>query len=141
MLSNKESERIADFVALKNAKDEHFGVLDLLIKELIALRTSGSQIPLEEKPVDDPESYFNRNKRYAIQLQCVVSPDKRIMNMFAKFPGSVHDARVFASSNIGQSTQNYLTEGEWICGDSAYRNTNYLIVPFRYYELENVNSL
>src|SRR5688572_24257656 len=101
----------------------------------------GSQIPLEEKPVDDPESYFNRNKRYAIQLQCVVSPDKRIMNMFAKFPGSVHDARVFASSNIGQSTQNYLTEGEWICGDSAYRNTNYLIVPFRYYELENVNSL
>jgi hypothetical protein len=90
----------------------------------------GCQIPLEEKPLDDPESYFNRKKEYAIQLQGIVGHDKRLLNVFIKYPGSVHDARVFAESDFGQNTELYLSPGEYILGDSAYKNTNTTVVPF-----------
>ncbi|ODN05798.1 putative nuclease HARBI1 [Orchesella cincta] len=90
----------------------------------------GSHITLDEAPVDDPESYFNRKQNYAIQLQAVCDNDKRIRNLTVGYPGSVHDARVFANSSIATS-HNYFDEGEWIAGDSAYANTKFLVTPFK----------
>ena len=92
----------------------------------------GCHVPLEERPLDDHESYFNRKKEYSIQMQCIVGHDKRIFNVFVRYPGSVHDARVFAASHFGQNLENYLALGDWIGGDSAYKNTNTLVAPFRY---------
>ncbi|OXA45193.1 putative nuclease HARBI1 [Folsomia candida] len=74
----------------------------------------GSHINLEEAPLDDPESYFTRKQRYAIQLQAVCDNNKMIRSIFFGYPGSVHDA-----------------EGQWIAGDSAYKNTDYMITPFK----------
>jgi hypothetical protein len=91
----------------------------------------GSHITLEEAPTDDPESYFTRKQRYAIHIQAVCDMDKRIRNVTIGYPGSVHDARVYKNSNIGRNPQQYLTEGQWIAGDSAYGVSEYLLTPFR----------
>jgi len=48
LLSNKESERIIDLLKLKDQKGEDFTLVDLLIKELVTLR-SGSQ---QQQPID-----------------------------------------------------------------------------------------
>lgn len=70
----------------------------------------GSHINLEEAPLDDPESYFTRKQRYAIQLQAVCDNNKMIRSIFVGYPGSVHDARVFANSEIGKIQKNFWTE-------------------------------
>lgn len=91
----------------------------------------GSAIVLDEAPIDDPESYFTRKQRYAIQLQAICDQNKIIRNLFVGFPGSVHDARVFTYSEIGKRPENFLSEGQWIAGDSAYKNTKFMVTPFR----------
>jgi len=91
----------------------------------------GTHIPLDEAPVEDPESYFTRKQRYAIQLQAVCDNAKRLRNIFVGFPGSVHDARVFANSDLGKRTGDFLSDGEWIGGDSAYPNTHFIVTPFK----------
>ncbi|ODM92119.1 putative nuclease HARBI1 [Orchesella cincta] len=77
----------------------------------------GSHIPLDEAPIDDPESYFTRKQRYAIQIQAICDNEKRLRNIVVGFPGSVHDARVFSR--------------EWIAADSAYANSKYIVTPFK----------
>lgn len=91
----------------------------------------GTHIVLDEAPVDDPESYFSRKQRYSIQLQAICDKEKRIRNIVVGYPGSVHDARVFSSSEIGKNPLKFFSGSEWIAGDSAYRITKYLITPFR----------
>jgi len=49
VLSNKESEKLVDLFKLKESKDEGFGLVDALIRELVTLRTSGSQ----QQPLDN----------------------------------------------------------------------------------------
>lgn len=91
----------------------------------------GSHINLNEAPVYDPESYYTRKQRYALQIQAICDNDYLIRNIFVGFPGSVHDARVFANSDIGTNPDKYLNNGQWIAGDSAYPNSEYIVTPFR----------
>jgi hypothetical protein len=91
----------------------------------------GSHIILNEAPEDDPESYYTRKQRYAIQIQAVCDNEYNIMNIFVRFPGSVHDARVYVNSEIGRFPENYLSRGQYLAGDSAYPNSQYMVTPFR----------
>lgn len=51
------------------------------------------------------------------------------------FPGSAHDARVFRNSDLGKKLQEnpaaVCPHNSHILADSAYRNTNYVLTPFR----------
>jgi DDE superfamily endonuclease len=91
----------------------------------------GTHIPLDETPLDDPESYYSRKQEYSIQLQGIVDNNKRIRHLHVGFPGSVHDSRVFLNSSIGQRPEDFLQNGEWIAADSAYPNSEYIVTPFR----------
>jgi len=91
----------------------------------------GTHIKLEEAPSDDHESYFSRKQDYAIQMQAIVDNDRKIRDIFIGYPASVHDARVFVNTNIGQHPERYMTDGEWIAADSAYSLTEFVIIPFR----------
>lgn len=91
----------------------------------------GSEISLNEKPELDPTSYFSRSKQYAFKLQAICDYKLRIRHIHVGFPDSVHDARIFNNSSIGKNPQNFLTEGQRIAADSAYRLTTQIITPFR----------
>src|SRR5882757_8847988 len=91
----------------------------------------GTHITLSEAPLDDHESYYTRKQKYAIQMQAVCDNKCRLRNVFVGYPGSVHDARVYNNSSLGKNPEAFLTNGQWIAGDSAYAVTPYLLTPFR----------
>ena len=91
----------------------------------------GSHIPLAQAPLVDKESYFTRKSRYAMHLQVVVDHCKKIIFLDTGLPGSCHDARVLSKSKLALNPADYFSEGEYIYGDSAYKETNWLITPFK----------
>jgi hypothetical protein len=91
----------------------------------------GSRVNLDEAPTQDPESYFTRKQRYAIQVQAVCDIEMKVRNIVVRFPGSVHDARVYANSTLGRDTSAFLNNGQWIAGESAYGVTPFPLTPFR----------
>lgn len=54
----------------------------------------------------------------------------RFTDVYAGWPGKVHDAKVFRNSPIAEHLQRLCGEGH-ILGDSAYPNLPYLLTPFR----------
>lgn len=91
----------------------------------------GSLIRLDEAPTDDPESYYSRKQYYAIQLQAICDENFKIRNISVGYPGSVHDARVFANSEVGRDTNKFLTNGQYLVGDSAYAVNENMVTPFK----------
>lgn len=52
------------------------------------------------RPAIDPDSYYTRKKTYAVHAQGVVDHQKKFIDVFVGYPGSVHDDRVFKNSDI-----------------------------------------
>ena len=46
-------------------------------------------------PTDCPEDYVNRKGYHSLQVQALVNSSIRFTDIFAEYPGSVHDTRVF----------------------------------------------
>ena len=59
----------------------------------------GSHIPIIT-PADNATDYFNQKKFPSIVLQAMVDHEYRFMNVYAGWPGSVHDARILANSDL-----------------------------------------
>jgi hypothetical protein len=113
--------------------DERLEMEEMMIDKLPKCMgfIDGSHIPLDEAPSTDPESYFTRKQRYAIQIQAICDMERRIRNIKVGFPGSVHDARVFANSSFGRNPGHFLSDGQWVAADSAYAVSPFLVTPFR----------
>ncbi|KAI4463184.1 hypothetical protein MML48_4g00006682 [Holotrichia oblita] len=94
----------------------------------------GSHIPITP-PKKQQKAYFNRNKYHSIILQAVCNANYIFTDVFAGFPGSAHDARVFRNSDVGKKLQEnpaaVCPHNSHILADSAYRNTNYVLTPFQ----------
>ena len=89
----------------------------------------GTHIAIK-KPSIRGIDYYNRKDYYSIVLQAVVREDLRFTNIFAGFPGKVHDARVLRQSTLFQNGSALCGEGH-LLGDSAYPNMSWLLTPFR----------
>ena len=59
----------------------------------------GSHIPIIA-PHTDPLDYYNRKGFHSVVLQAVVDHEYKFLNIFVGWPGSCHDARIFANSEI-----------------------------------------
>ena len=59
----------------------------------------GSHIPIIAPPVN-AKDYYNRKGFHSILLQGVVDHQCRFMDIYIGWPGSLHDAHIFANSNI-----------------------------------------
>ncbi|KAJ8916417.1 hypothetical protein NQ315_014628 [Exocentrus adspersus] len=89
----------------------------------------GSHIRID-KPVDDSDSYIKRKSYHSIQMQAICDHEKKIIDLFVGYPGSVHDSRVFRNSSF------YRTMAEkcgdyFILADSGYPLTTHVLTPFR----------
>jgi len=91
----------------------------------------GSDANFYQAPRDDKQTYWSRKKKYCMQFQIVCDPSKLIRHLFTGYPGSVHDAKVYAASSISSQVQTHFSLDEYLLGDSAYPNSGSLIVPFR----------
>ena len=86
--------------------------------------------------------YYNRKGFYSIITQAVVDYQYRFLDVYTGWPGSVHDARVFAHSSLYKlGVNNRLLpdnkksiEGTemplYLIGDSAYPMITWLMKPF-----------
>ena len=89
----------------------------------------GTHIQITQ-PSERGYDYYNRKDYYSVVLQGVVREDMRFTDVYAGWPGKVHDARVFRNSPLGQNGADICGDGHML-GDSAYPNLPYLLSPFR----------
>ncbi|XP_028437520.1 putative nuclease HARBI1 [Perca flavescens] len=73
--------------------------------------------------------FVNRKSYHSINVQMICDADCTFSNVEAKWPGSVHDSRVFRASTILQR----LSQGEYagvLLGDKGYACQPFLLTPF-----------
>uniref|UniRef100_A0A1X7U3J5 DDE Tnp4 domain-containing protein n=1 Tax=Amphimedon queenslandica TaxID=400682 RepID=A0A1X7U3J5_AMPQE len=101
----------------------------------------GSHIPIL-KQSESASDYFNRKCFYSIIIQAVVDFRGRSLDINIRWPGKVHDARVFANSLFFRrvNSGDYLPDMKWqingvdvplcILGDPAYPLLTWLMKPY-----------
>ena len=89
-----------------------------------------------------PRPYVDRGGHKSTILQAVVDGQGRFLDVFAGWPGSVHDQRVFHHSPIYEHiTRHGLLDGPttmvqgkeigpWLAGDAGYKLEPWMIIPF-----------
>ncbi|CAI6363007.1 unnamed protein product [Macrosiphum euphorbiae] len=86
-------------------------------------------------PKLDRNMFYNRKQVPSVLLQGIVNADQIFIDVFAGWPGSSHDARVFRKSTIGQNIlENHgsiLPPNCHILGDGAYPLTEKIMVPYK----------
>ena len=65
----------------------------------------GTHIPIK-RPSDNSSGYINRKGKYSLNIQAVADHNCCFIDVLIKWPGSVHNARMFSTSNLFQSLRN-----------------------------------
>ena len=99
----------------------------------------GIHIPIkitEEKR--NKRSYFCWKQYYSINLQAVATYDMRFIDIFAGWPGSSHDSRVFSNNPLYRTLPDRLRTGPGrlidsyhIVADSAFPLKPEVLTPFK----------
>ena len=98
------------------SREERVGLVQATWEEMpyCIVYTDGMEVPLEEAPIRDKESYFSRTKKYSIKLQGSCDFSLKLRHILIGYPGSVHDARIFNSCDLALSPHIYFSGEEWI---------------------------
>lgn len=90
----------------------------------------GSHIQIKA-PLDKLDAYTNRKSYTSVVLQGICDSTMKFLDISVGWAGSMHDARIFRLSALGQKLDEEGLHPFHILGDSAYPLKSYLIVPFR----------
>lgn len=90
----------------------------------------GTHIPWTANRVINRERFRNRKGFLSINVQAVVDADMKFMDVVARWPGSVHDARIYGMSKIASELENLEYEG-YLLGDNGYPLRKRLMVPVK----------
>lgn len=74
------------------------------------------------------EVYRNRKSDFSINVQAVVGPRTEILDIVAKWAGSMHDSRIFQVSSVFM-TRGILTGR--LVGDNGYPTLPFVLTPIR----------
>ncbi|XP_061188486.1 putative nuclease HARBI1 [Saccostrea echinata] len=88
----------------------------------------GTQIKIKA-PSENEGDFINRKGFHSLNVQMICGPKFLITNVVAKWPGSVHDSRIFRESAICREFENGHIQG-LLLGDSGYALKTYLMTPY-----------
>jgi len=91
----------------------------------------GSEIPLRDRPSQDPEAYFSRKKIYGFNLQAVCNDYGQFIYAYMGHIASTHDSTAFKASSLYRDRQKLLNDSEYLLADKAYQLDKHLITPFK----------
>jgi hypothetical protein len=77
------------------------------------------------------ELFFNRKKRYAIDLCAVCDCNKKFIYFLCEWSNSQHDQRVFSADDLHQHSTSYFSSDQYLLDDSVYTNTLYVITLYK----------
>lgn len=75
------------------------------------------------------EMFRNRKGYFSINTQAVCDADLKIMNIIARWPGSVHDSTIFNDSALRVDFERRIYNNFYLLGDSGYPCKNILLTP------------
>ncbi|XP_052799501.1 putative nuclease HARBI1 [Mya arenaria] len=82
-------------------------------------------------PNQNEEIYVNRKGKHSINVQVVFDGWYNIIDVVARWPGSVHDSRVLRESSLNNLFENgHMPHGFHLLGDSGYPTKRWLLTPF-----------
>ncbi|KAE8211094.1 hypothetical protein CF319_g9363, partial [Tilletia indica] len=96
-------------------------------------KLDGTDIVLYERPGGElnGDQFFNRKRRYALNLTAVCDFKLRFTYVLIGWPGSVHDSRAWSSSSPHRQPAQFFAEGEYLLADSAYANSDTVVTPYK----------
>ena len=80
------------------------------------------------RPDENAEEFVNRKGVYSINVQVVCDHKLRINDIVCRWPGSVHDSRIFDNSTLKHRLETNQLNGI-LLGDSGYACKRYLLTP------------
>ena len=123
-------EKVSEF-EVKFGMTQAFGCID------------GTHVPIKRPPKDSQE-YFNYKQFFSLNIQAVCDSKGIFIDVDCRWPGSVHDAKVFANSSISDQLKggklpriyNTLLPGyeaipNYLIGDPAYPLTPFCMKEFQ----------
>ena len=82
-------------------------------------------------PREQEEVYVNRKGYHSINVQVVFDAKYRILDILAKWPGSVHDARILSGSGVATLFERgHVPPNCHLLGDSGYPSKPWLLTPY-----------
>lgn len=88
----------------------------------------GSHIKMYRPAEQNADDYINRKGFYSINAQFVCDHRLRIIDLVARWPGSVHDSRIFYNSMIRNELETNEANG-LLLGDNGYPCNSYILTP------------
>lgn len=76
------------------------------------------------------ELFRNRKGFFSINTQMVCDASLKIMNVIARWPGSVHDSTIFNDSALCALLEEGHFASDYLIGDKGYACKSYLLTPF-----------
>ena len=89
----------------------------------------GTQIPIYS-PHKNPEQYINRHGQYSLNAQIMVNHRGAISHLSCRWPGSLHDIRIFQESHLQEVMDLGLLGHRYLLGDSGYQLQSNLMIPY-----------
>ncbi|XP_060939195.1 putative nuclease HARBI1 [Limanda limanda] len=88
----------------------------------------GTHIPIIAPSINEGD-YVNRKSVHSINVQIICDGAYMINNVEAKWPGSVHDSRMFRESTLSARFAGVEFDG-YLLGDRGYPCQRYLLTPY-----------
>ncbi|XP_050724404.1 putative nuclease HARBI1 [Eriocheir sinensis] len=102
-----------------------------------------THIAILRPSVENSEVFRCRKGFFSLNVQAVCGPDLRFHNVVARWPGSVHDSRIFYNSRLCADIETNLNPRYHLLGDADYALKRYLLtvsVPTNEHERAYNNS-
>ena len=90
--NEKDMRKVVSGFELKFGQLQAFGCID------------GTHVEIK-RPIENAQDFFNYKQFFSFTVQAVCDSSGRFMDVECKWPGSVHDAKVFANSKINENLQ------------------------------------